>query len=485
MNINKLKKDFIWYSIGAAIPMIINLIKIPIFTRYFSPTDYGYFTLINTTYSYINLFAFSWLLSCVWRYYIHEKNNKELNKFYNNILALFLIALFIAGIVTLVWVTFANNNLIKKLIIANYINVITTAITAIYLIIIRLDGKSLSYNLCTMITSIGSLIIVFCLMFLFNNSIDAILNCNNIINVIFIIYIIYKFNANYKINTDDISKELLFKLIKYGFVTVFFNMSLLLLTSGDRYIIKIFYPTDKVGIYSQVYGLAQISIIALSNILNNIINPYQFKLFEEDINNENEFYNYVVLYIICILPFTMYFSIYSKQIADLLLGEKFRSGYKMMPFIMISCFLFGLSDMHATRMKFKNKLENICINVIIACLINIVLNFIFIPSWGYECAAVTTLISYIILFCMDFYFDFSAKDDFINIFKNKVRLVAPLFFVLLVQILTHYILINKFYYCTTITYSIIEGSIFISLYVIFIYYRFKEKIKSYKNKINN
>lgn len=473
MNVSKLKKDFVWYSVGAAVPMILNFIKTPIFTRHFSPTDYGYLTLINTTYSYINLFAFSWLLSCVWRYYLHEKNNNELEKFYTNIIFLFLVGLIITSIATIIWIICNNNMLIKKLVLSNYINLITASITGIYLVIIRLDGKSFLYNLYNISISIMSFILLFVLTFVFNSSIDAMLNCNNIVNVLFSIYIAYSFLKNYKINGNNISKKFIKELITYGFATVFFNMSLLLLTSGDRYVIKIFYSTDKVGIYNQIYNLAQISIVAFINIFFNIINPYAFKQYEEDVNNENEFYKYIVLYIICLLPCTVYFSLYSKQIATLLLGQKFRVGYKMMPYVMISSFIYGLSGMHETRMKFKNKLKPISINLITASVINIILNFIFIPTKGYEYAAVTTLISYIYLYIMDTKVDIPNINIVLKIFKSKYNLIITIFSILFFQISFHY-LIKRFVTYFSIAFAIVEGSIFLLTFYLYIYYVFKK-----------
>lgn len=468
MNIEKLKKDFIWYSIGAAVPMILSFIKTPIFTRYYSPTDFGNFALINTTSSYINLFTYSWLLSCIWRFYIHEKNNKELNKFYTNIIVLFFIGFIATTIIMLVWVWFTNDITVKKLIIANYLSLITTTITTIYLTTIRLDGKSLIYNLCTVSVSVLSFIILLALAFVFKNSIDAMLNCGNIVNGIFIIYIIYMFHKSYRFNRKYISKDMMKEFITYGFATVFFNMSLSLLTSGDRYVIKIFYSTDKVGIYNQIYSLSQISIVALSNIFLNIINPYIFKLYEEDIHNEKEFYKYITLYTIFILPFTVYFSLYSKEIADLLLGKEFRIGYTMMPYVMITSFIYGLSGMHETRMKFKDRLKAISINLITACILNIALNFILIPAEGYEVAAITTLMSYIYLYIMDIRRDVEDFHVVIRILKDKLILIISVFLILSIEIISHF-LIKKFVSHYTVKSAIIEGIIFSSVFYLYIY----------------
>lgn len=470
MNINKLKEDFFWYFIGAVIPMILNFIKMPIFTRYFSPADYGYLTLINTTYSYISLFTFSWIISCVYRYYIHEKNNMELEKFYTNIIFLLFVGMIATSIITIIWIRLNDNQLLKELIIANYINLIIGSITNIYLVTIRLDGRSFICNLYTTLMSITSFIILFILTFVFNNSISAILNCSNIVNIAFLFFIMYRFRNDYKISKMYLSKELVIKLVKYGFATVFFNMSLLILTSADRYVIKIFYSVDEVGIYNQIYNLSQISIAAIVNIFFNIINQYEFKLYEEDAYNEDEFYNLVALYIICIAPVTIYFSLYAKDIADLLLGEKFAIGYKMMPYIMVTTFLYGIAGMHQDRMKFKNKLKNISINLITASMLNLILNFIFIPIRGYEVAAVTTLVSYIYLYLMNIKYDISDINNVLNALKKKVNLMLSFFFILLLQVIIHFLV--KFYFgYSSIAFSIIEGSVFFMTLYVYMYVR--------------
>lgn len=477
MNVSKIKKDFLWYAIGSVIPIILNFIKTPIFTRYFSPTDYGYLTLINTTYSYINLFVFSWLLSCVWRYYLHERNNKKLNEFYANIIFLLFIGIIIVTLITLIWTILSSNILIKKLIIANYINSIMINVTTIYFIVIRLDEKAFIYNVFTIILSAMSFILLFILTFILKNSIDAMLNCNNIVNVFFLTYIIYKFKKHCKISSKYISKNLIIELTRYGFATVFFNMSILLLTSGDRYVINMFYSADKVGIYNQIYNLAQISIVAFIDIFFNIMNPYLIKLYEKDITNQEDFYKYIIPYVICVLPLTVYFSLYSKQIADLVLGEKFRVGYKMMPYIMISAFIYGLCDEHETRMKFKNKLKVISFNLITASVINMVLNFIFIPTLGYEAAALTTLISYFYLYLMDIKADTSNVRIVIIALKKRFQLIMSIFLVLFIQVLIHY-LIKKLYFYYSISFSIIEGSIFLLTFYIYIYMKYKTLFKN-------
>ena len=84
--------DMGWYLGGAVVPMVVGFFKTPIFTRYFTPEEYGYLGLIMITFSYISIFLYSWLSSCLWRYYNAYKLKNDLKTLYSNLLGIFLIA---------------------------------------------------------------------------------------------------------------------------------------------------------------------------------------------------------------------------------------------------------------------------------------------------------------------------------------------------------------------------------------------------------
>lgn len=173
---------------------------------------------------------------------------------------------------------------------------------------------------------------------------------------------------------------------------------------------------------------------------------------------------------------TVYFSLYSKEIASLLLGEKFRVGYTMMPYVMISAFIYGLCCEHETRMKFKNKLKSISFNLITASIINIVLNFIFIPTMGYEAAAIATLISYLYLYIMDVKADTSNVKKVLIILISKFKVIISICLILFIQVIVHY-LVKKFYSYSSIAFSIIEGSVFLLTFYMYIYNRYRTLFK--------
>src|SRR5690606_17720404 len=84
--------DLSWYMVGAMIPMLLNLIKTPILTRHYTTDDFGYLGLMMTTFGYLSTISFSWLASCIWRYYNEFSKRIGLNILFSNILFLFVVS---------------------------------------------------------------------------------------------------------------------------------------------------------------------------------------------------------------------------------------------------------------------------------------------------------------------------------------------------------------------------------------------------------
>ena len=113
--------DAFWYFVGAFIPMLVLFIRSPIYTRIFSPAEYGYYSLVNITFTYLSSLSFAWITNCAWRYYLQYKNKNRVDS-YNQILSvLFIISSAVLLIISLIWVFFTDNHLLIRLIIYGYI----------------------------------------------------------------------------------------------------------------------------------------------------------------------------------------------------------------------------------------------------------------------------------------------------------------------------------------------------------------------------
>ena len=91
----------------------------------------------------------------------------------------------------------------------------------------------------------------------------------------------------------------------------------------------------------------------------------------------------------------MLITIFSLEIATLLLGMPFRDGHTIMPIILAGASVWGLSMLVHKGLELQEKTGVMLGLVMVSATINIVLNLLFVPEYGYQAAAVTTFVSYL------------------------------------------------------------------------------------------
>lgn len=456
-------KSSLYYILGTAFPIIISFIKTPIFTRYFTPEEYGVLGLITITFSYISIIVFSYLSNCIWRFYNRYKNENKLEVFYSNIFILYIVSSVLTLLACFMWISLISSSN-EKIIILSLFQMLISVLASMFMVIVRLEDRAFLYNSLNVLLQAMSFIILFLLTFKFNYRIEAVLESNIIVSLFLLIALVIIFWRKIKPSIKYFDLEVINKFLSYGLVVALGDLSLVLLTSSDRYIIDFLASVKEVGIYNQVYNIAQISIAALVTIFFNIFNPYLFKDLEENIEVYDRNINkYLNMYLLILTPVTVYFSIFKKELAFILLGESFREGYSMMPYIMITSYIYGMLLFIKNRLNFTGKAKISVFGLLLALLINIVLNLLFIPIFDYKIAAVTTLIAYVFLYA---YYYLKDDSSFFNNIKNYRVLCIP-FTILVLQAAINYIIHALFN--ISILEAILEGIIYLFSYIYYLY----------------
>jgi O-antigen/teichoic acid export membrane protein len=460
---NSFLKDFGWYFAGSFIPLIIGFIKTPIFTRHFSKEEYGNLGIVSITFTYFGMFLFSWIGSCLWRYYSKYESNNKLKSLYSNLSFLYLSAIVLLLVLSLSWYITAENDLIKQLIFFSFFHLFLNQLFLFYMIVIRLKGRAKFYTIFQSIRSLISVLTALMLVFIFDKNISALISSLVIIDSLALLFLFLINPVNVKIDFRLISRNNLKELIIYGSVGLILNISLLTITYSDRYIIAWFGNLGEVGIYDQVYKISQLTVVSLVTIFFNTINPFLLKELETNFNNSIQLIRkYIMTFILFGLPVIFYLSLFSKEISNILLGEDFREGYYIMPFIFFSAYLHGFSNFFELRVKFSNKLRRLSFIAISVALINIILNIILIDLYGYQWAAFTTAISYFIMILLFYYFD----KEILSFSKNNYRVFYKIIIVLALQ-LAFFISIIMLFNLSSL-FKILIGFVFVlSYYLIF------------------
>lgn len=391
-------RDFLLYAIGNLLPNLLSLLRLPIFTRHYSPEDFGYLTLVTITFSFLSLILFTSLSGCLWRYYQKYKIESSLPVLFTNLLLIYLFSFLILLIISLWWCHVSNDPIIQKLVIYSFLQIITGEVLSLIMIRLKLEGKAWLYNLILITkAALGFLILLF---FAFNlqYGIDSFVTSMVIVNVVMLCYLFLRHKEILYFRIPFVDRSHLSSLLKYSFSGVFISFFWMVLVMSDRYIIKIFADFADVGIYNQIYMTGQMSIVAFTTVFMSIPSPRLTLLLEKYPENANKFLAPVLnAYFRQALPLTLILSLYCSTIANLLLGPSFRQGATIIPAVLFSALIGGLTEIPSIKLKFNNKQNRIILILLIGVAINVGLNFIFIPHHGYTAAAYTTLIAYLII----------------------------------------------------------------------------------------
>lgn len=468
--------DISWYMFGAMIPMLLNLFKTPIFTRYYSTEDFGYLGLVMTSFGYLSVISFSWLASCMWRYYNEFKKRIGLNRLYSNILFLYGVSALISFVLTLITIAFCYYKemdfIVIKLIILTFLHFSTKELLALYLIIIRIKGFAKTYNYLLILQVVLGFVLLLGLAFGLDMDISSMIFSSFLVDcgiILFILIGLIKRRSIKLISMKLVSMRIIRILFGYGSITLIASLFLMLIVTSDRYVIAMYDTISNVGIYTKVYDISQLSIMAIIFVFFSTVNPRMIKELTYNFENVDALLvKYLYALLLFGIPMVFLSSIYSKEIVQVLLGEDFRPGYIIMPSIFFSALIYGLVKFYENKLKFANKTIYIARVFAIAFVLNLLMNFLFIPKFGYIAAAYTTLITYIFMMVCFLW------NDSMTFFKQKeyvrdivlVIILMTLFWIIDIQI--RKAIEFKF------VYAVIEGIAFFGIFIGVFYKRIKK-----------
>ena len=88
------------------------------------------------------------------------------------------------------------------------------------------------------------------------------------------------------------------------------------------------------------------------------------------------------------------------EVVKILANESYWEGISIIPPVVLANYVIFAYSLYVNIEHYYKKTPYVTVNTIIAAVSNIVLNFLFIPKYGYVAAAYTTLASYLISFML-------------------------------------------------------------------------------------
>lgn len=374
------------------------LVSIPIITYLLSPQDYGKVGVFTSlTNIFVILLSLNTFTSIV-RYY-HEPDKKIFDFIWT--LVLFLIPFLLIFIPTLFYtlkLSFLEYfNIGNDIFLGSIIAATLFIFTRLYLSYLQTSQQSRVYNTVSIFRGFTLLILTLSLYYLlpkdkYHGRIFAEVSVNLVLAII-ILAILFK-QSKIKFNGPLLKYSLTYSipLIPHALSAVFLN-------SSDRIILNQLRGPEETGYYTFAYQIGLVLEIVILGTNKSWVPIFFNKLKEKkylDIENLAIKYKKMIFFL------SVFLILYAEDGVRFLANKSYHSSLDVIPIILVSyCFMF-IYTIYGNYALFNKKTYLIAVNTIIAGAMNIILNYLFIPKYGYMAAGISTLFSFFILMLLHY-----------------------------------------------------------------------------------
>ncbi|MEM3422653.1 MAG: flippase [Candidatus Bilamarchaeaceae archaeon] len=232
--------------------------------------------------------------------------------------------------------------------------------------------------------------------------------------------------GKYEEDKSVTGRSFIFEVFSFGLILSLTAALYVIASSTDRFMLGVLIKEnalEKVGIYSVVTTFAGLVLLPFSAIIT-IFLPMVSELFgKEKLDEIRKITTVAIKWSIIIgMPFLILLLSFSSFFLRVFYGESYVSGDNVLIVYLLSFAIFSLSLLPMKVIAAMRRLD-IELKIAVGCaILNIILNFLFIPLWEMDGAAIATFFSFLLMTILAFYY---SKRLFA--FSFPLELLPPIF----------------------------------------------------------
>lgn len=414
------------YFLSSILNSGISFFLLPILIKFYSVEEYGVYSIIFLTTTILGGFFYLGSSSAYSRFYFSKRKSYRNSKLLIKVLKLSiygglilsLLLFFLGGDLS---IYLFENEKYKSHLFLSGISISLNFIVSIALVDLQFKNKEKLYLIVSIIGTILNFATTYFsltkLKLGIYSPIFGTLISNFTVAFIFILLNLKLLIRNFKTKIDK-------EIFLFGLNAAFLGILIYLIDYSDRYVINNLLSLKEVGIYSLGYKIGMVVNVLFITPFSLSWAPLRLKYLDDE--NQLNFTRIIVNLYFYISSLLILISVFfSKPIFKILFkNPDYYEAIYIIPLIIYSLLVFGLTNVTNLGLYVKNKLWIQNIIYFISILVNVFLNLILVPKFGIKAAAISTLITF--LFITFFVTKISNKFIYLS-FDKKVICLNILF----------------------------------------------------------
>jgi O-antigen/teichoic acid export membrane protein len=395
-------RDTLRYIPAAVLPAGLSIVSASIFTRIFLPEEYGRYALVIAATNVVTAILSGWMRQSVLRYLPRFKAEGRLPEFLTKLVVV-LLGVSIVTVAALLLFRSAVTQLLGVygvFLVPAVLLILSETFFSNFGAVFQANLKSKSYSVFKISNAALRLGLALAYILLIERNVVGIILGGVVANLLLL---------GPMMRALDVLRNLgaFHRFIDVGFVKLFAAYGLpmvgwilcsQILELSDRFILGALRGSAEVGIYSANYNLVRMGFGLVSGPILTALYPLVMTTWE---NGHREKTTDVITqfsrhYLLAIMPLITFVGLFARDIVAIVLGSEFREGYTIVPFVLGGAAAWGLAMIGHKGLEISERTRTMLLLVAVSAIVNIVLNFVFIPRYGYDGAALATFVGYLV-----------------------------------------------------------------------------------------
>lgn len=392
-NLSTEVKSSIWYTVCNLLQKCIGVITVPILTRLLTTSEYGLYSIFL---AWLQLFEIPVTLRLSWGSYIVglTKFNDDIERYTSSLLSLSFIITTLYLVLYLLFYKYVDKitGLSFELTLLIFAILYTMPVISFWS---GLQKVCLRYKQMVIITIFISLFVpLIGICFIINNTFSdkyqgMIYSRFIVQGIIAFILVLSFYKASYVIYNKKYWKYAL----SMNLPLVPYYYSLVLLAASSKIMIQNMIGSTEAGIYSVAYSAAMVMTLVNSS-LNSAIQPWLFKKLKD--NNYDGISKILSMSILVVAVINLLLIAFAPEAVAIFAPPQYYEAIWIIPPIAASVVIMFIYQ-HFVNIEFYfEETKKIAAASIGAAVVNIVLNHLLLPVYGYLISGYVVLISYLV-----------------------------------------------------------------------------------------
>lgn len=431
---NQLSKSFGIYVVGRALSVLISILLIPLFTKHLPSEDFGVVALLWLIIPFmVRVITSGTDYTLCLRFFKLDKKEFS-NQLYHSVFLATIVTLLLwgAGLLFPYRLHYLfDNQMTPKLFSYLIIALFSLVVVGYAQNLLRYQNRPALNVLFTIGPQAFTVFLTYHLILNVNTQYGSYIMGVMFGNSLFAIIAIIMFAKQYPIKAFHFSAKRLKSLLYTGIPTLPNVMAIIILASGDRYIIKAFYGLEAVAVYAFGYKFAEYILQAINEPFQKAVAPIIYQKASKDYRESNRFTNEIINSMLIFFPLLLALcTIPMKDIMQLFSTQAYDYSFIIYLISVSGVLLFTVQQMTIALLNFKEQTGIVMLISLITAAINVGLNLWLVPLYGIVAAAYTTIASYIIMLLSSIALTNRILIEKLNIFIIFARLLPFVAFII-------------------------------------------------------